>query len=135
MIKLIIRNKNNDITHTPEFPNEGEMQAWLDVQNQFCTLGKPERWVTEAQEDISSAVDSREVELEGQAHTEYKMLAEYSIETVDVTAELAQQAANQQARQYLADTDWYIISEMDTGEACPADVKAARSAARSRIQN
>lgn len=37
------------------------------------------------------------------------------------------------ARAYLAETDWYIIREMDIGVACPDEVRAARQAAREKI--
>ncbi len=52
------------------------------------------------------------------------------------TAALAannQMLVNDEARMYLLSTDWYIIREMDSGIACPSDIKTARSAARSRI--
>lgn len=40
---------------------------------------------------------------------------------------------NSEARGYLASTDWYILREMDSGVACPAEIKAERAAARARI--
>jgi len=36
----------------------------------------------------------------------------------------------EQARAYLASTDWYIIRRADTGRAVPEDVVANRAAAR-----
>lgn len=40
---------------------------------------------------------------------------------------------NIEAQKYLASTDWYIIREMDSGVACPQDIKDARAAARASI--
>lgn len=36
----------------------------------------------------------------------------------------------EEARQYLLDTDWYIVRQMDNGTPCPQEVKDAREAAR-----
>ena len=38
-------------------------------------------------------------------------------------------------RRYLAETDWYVIREQETGESIPTDVKANRSHARLAIQS
>lgn len=48
-------------------------------------------------------------------------------------AAAAQQEINQQARAYLAATDWYVTRFAETGVAIPADITAARTAARASI--
>lgn len=35
-----------------------------------------------------------------------------------------------EALKYLADTDWYIIRELDSGVTCPQEIKDLRAAAR-----
>ena len=50
-----------------------------------------------------------------------------------VQAKLDQDAINKEALAYLASTDWMIIRELDSGIACPADVKAARAEARAKV--
>jgi len=62
-----------------------------------------------------------------------KLKAQYTVETEDVTAQVAQYAINSQALEYLASTDWLIIREVDAGTPCPDDIKAERAAARARI--
>ena len=60
--------------------------------------------------------------------------AEYSDPTpVDVTSELQQKATNEASRKLLADTDWYIIRESETGVVCPQEIKDQRAAARLAI--
>lgn len=59
--------------------------------------------------------------------------AEYSVEITDVTDELEKQKTNEEALKYLAETDWLIIREIDSGVICPADVKLKRQQARERI--
>ena len=62
-----------------------------------------------------------------------KLRAEYSIEITDISAQLEQERINKESLDYLASTDWLVIREMDSGVACPAEIKAARQAAREAI--
>ena len=66
-------------------------------------------------------------------HKEVKLRAEYTIEIIDITAQVEQEKTNAEALAYLASTDWMVIREMDSGVVCPADIKAARAAARAKI--
>ena len=59
--------------------------------------------------------------------------AQYSIQITDFTDELEKQKTNEEALKYLADTDWLVIREIDSGVLCPADVKLKRQQARERI--
>ena len=59
--------------------------------------------------------------------------ADLEIETIDLTLELAQKSANDQALNYLASTDWYVIRKMDTGIAVPEEIEKLRQDARERI--
>lgn len=49
------------------------------------------------------------------------------------TPEEIQAAKNAEARAYLASTDWYVIRNLETGEPIPADILAARQAARQAV--
>ena len=44
-----------------------------------------------------------------------------------------QEEINAEAHAYLASTDWYVVRFAETGVVIPADVAAARQAARERI--
>lgn len=44
-----------------------------------------------------------------------------------------QELDSQEALKYLAQTDWYIIREMDSGVPCPAEIKTLRAQARSKV--
>ena len=41
---------------------------------------------------------------------------------------------NAEARRELAETDWYFLRELESGKPMPANIKAKRSAARSRVK-
>lgn len=45
-------------------------------------------------------------------------------------AERAAEDARQEARAYLAETDWMVVRQAETKKAIPADVKKRRAAAR-----
>lgn len=62
-----------------------------------------------------------------------KLRAEYTVEITDISQQLEQERINNEALAYLASTDWLIIREMDSGVACPAEIKALRQAAREAI--
>lgn len=142
MIKIIVKNNANVIMFDPIFETQDLADAWLNRMLSARVFGKPERWVREGEEDTSNALETLEVEdlaaTETEpaiTHIEYRLPAEYTIEQEDVSAQVEQEEINRQALQYLVDTDWYIIREMDEGTPCPSEIKAERAAARSRIQN
>lgn len=45
----------------------------------------------------------------------------------------AQELAHDEARVYLADTDWYVSRKLETGEEIPADVAKKRAEARALL--
>ena len=45
-------------------------------------------------------------------------------------AEADAQRAREAAQKYLAETDWMVVRETETGKPIPEDVRAARSEAR-----
>ena len=50
------------------------------------------------------------------------------------TPEQVRAQANAIARQYLADTDWYVIRLQETGAAIPQEILEARATARATVQ-
>jgi hypothetical protein len=62
-----------------------------------------------------------------------KLRAEYSVQIEDISQQLEQERINAEALAFLLSTDWLVIRELDAGIPCPAEVKAARQAAREKI--
>ena len=150
-MKQVNIKKQNIITNSVILQSQEECDSWLTKEESNGSFGKPERWVTDDQEDITNALEARVVVTrESQAevldennvviipespevsHLEYKMASQYSIEVIDVTAQIEQEQINKEALQYLADTDWYVIRSID-GIAVPSDIQTERAAARLRI--
>lgn len=133
MLKINIKNKQGLLGWSASFETQEEADNWIASQIENNCWGKSERWVKESDEDVSQALETRNVQVLENSITEYKLAAEYTIEQEDITAQLTQEQTNKEALQYLADTDWYIIREMDEGTPCPSDIKIERAAARARI--
>lgn len=151
MFKVRILKEDQEVQFSL-FDSLEKAQTWGYELSQNKAWGKPERWVCEDQEDISNALEIRTVidspaiseELDEQgnviqealletSHTEYKLAAEYAIEIEDITIQMQAKQESEQARKYLADTDWYILREMDSGAVCPVEIKTLRAAARLKI--
>lgn len=151
MFKVTI-TKNGVITNQAQFPTEAEANAWLAQEVANKSFGKPERWVTDQQEDVSQAVETRVTELQPEQSvgydadgvitresrpaislTEYLLPAEYTVEVTDITAQDAQEQINQEALIYLAATDWMVVRAMETSTPVPEEILNARASARSKI--
>lgn len=50
------------------------------------------------------------------------------------TSEEIIEMRNDQAKQYLSDTDWYITRQAETGQDIPEEVKQLRAEARAKIK-
>jgi hypothetical protein len=48
-------------------------------------------------------------------------------------AQQEQERINNESREYLKSTDWYVIRQQETGVAIPQDILDARQAAREAI--
>ena len=83
--------------------NGVETNSWLstfaDEKYYEPSFGKPERWVTAEQEDVTGALETRVVDVDGVQVTEYKMPAQYTIQIEDITAETAAKQARELARE------------------------------------
>ena len=109
--------------------------------------GKPEHKVevtplqTIYHEAIPSVLDEEGEELEPavEAYTEvieatFEVVpSEYLVEIEDITAQVNQEAINQEAQAYLDSTDLYVIRFMETGVQMPEGMSEARQDAREKI--
>ena len=136
MIKAEIK-KNDIVTNSAIFETHEQAETWVLQESNNGSFGRCERWLLEKDfknESIEDAVDVRDaVQLDESTLIEYKFLADFEVSYIDVTEQLAQEETNRTALKYLADTDWLIIREVDSGIPCPQDIRDARAAARLSI--
>lgn len=129
MFKIKI-TKQGIQTHGARFPTQAEADAWIAGEVANNSWGKPERWLTEQEAQrlgLELSLQTRDL---GTGIIEYFYAAEYTITVEDITARVALEAQQAAARKLLADTDWLVIREIDSGEPMPADIKLARQQAR-----
>lgn len=80
----IVTNINNDSSQS-----DSQKNAWLQQEIANGSFGKPERWVTEGTEDISGALETREiVNLDGSLIIEYRLPADYEIVEEDMSQDI-----------------------------------------------
>jgi hypothetical protein len=86
------------------------------MQTHGAELESPEAW-------IESCV----------AQSSWGRPEEYTIEVIDITAQIEQDRINREALEYLASTDWMVVRAVEGGKPMSEDVKRARAEARARI--
>jgi hypothetical protein len=146
MIKISII-KNSQVTNSCTAP-EAEAMAWLARHEGLGTFGQKRQVIShpaisiESQVEISPAViDENGVEISpAQFETQVtetpareEVIEGYSVEITDISAQLEQEAINAAALKLLAETDWMILRQLDSGVACPQEIKEARAVARASI--
>jgi len=154
MKKVVITRKNGSLSGAEMLDH----QAWIADGVVGNWWGKPERWSLHKDEPMAEGYDEADVleerivedypaidavmddtgaivqeAIPAKTHKEVKLKAEYTIEILDISAQVDQEKQNAEALAYLASTDWLIIREIDSGVPCPVDVKAKRAEARSKI--
>jgi len=139
--------KNSQVTNSCT-ATEAEAMAWLTSHEGMGTFGQKRQVIshpassTESQVEISPAViDEDGLEISpAQFETQVteipareEIIEGYTVEIQDISAQLEQEATNAAALKLLAESDWMILRELDSGVACPQEVKDARAAARISI--
>lgn len=111
MFKVIIKNEEKQLEWSAQFESQELAQEWLNKQ-----IGKPHR------------LPERKV-LDDEKN-EITLPAEFSYEILDVSEEVELQKKKSEAKQFLANSDWYVIRFMDSGIEIPSDVKQKREESR-----
>lgn len=153
MIRVEVKNRiSQELITRAQFNTQQEVDSWIEDCKKSECFGKNERWIREGEESISNAIESRIIEIypaqeeildedmniiqearEAITRTEYKLAAEYTIEQLDISAQINQERINQEALAYLASTDWMVIRAIESGVSVPTEITTARAAARLSI--
>lgn len=133
MIQVTI-TRDGQITNQASFPTQEEAQAWLSSHEGMGTFGQKKETVERQVLIFPAVVDSEGLEISpAQFEAQMVDLEGYTVEMLDISAQLEQEATNASALAFLAESDWMILRELDSGVACPQEVKDARAAARASI--
>lgn len=136
------------ISNSASFPTESEANAWLASHEGMGTFGQKRQVIshpassTESQVEISPAViDEDGVEISpAQFETQVteipareEVIEGYTVEILDISAQLEQEAINKQSLEFLVATDYIVVRAAERNEELSAEFKAQREAARAAI--
>lgn len=131
MKKLLIKSEKHGEKFA-YFQTEDEIQKYLSsIGNHWGHLAFVE--IIPATEQILDENNNVLVEAQEEQTINHPATVSFSIE--DITEQLQAKKESDEAREYLASTDWYVIKWMDTGNDAhyPPEIKAARIAARAKV--
>jgi hypothetical protein len=130
-VKII---RDSVVTNSGSFPSQEEAQVWLSSHEGMGTFGQKKETVERQVLIFPAVVDSEGLEISpAQFEAQMVDLEGYTVEMLDISVQLEQEATNAAALKLLAESDWMIVREMEGGIACPQEVKDARAAARASI--
>lgn len=126
--------REGQITNQASFPSQEEAQAWLSSHEAMGTFGQKKETVERQVLIFPAVVDSEGLEISpAQFEAQMVDLEGYTVEIVDISAQLEQEATNAAALKLLAESDWMITRMAETQQPVPEEVLLARAAARASI--
>lgn len=152
MKKVIARNVKTG-EELPYFSTQESPEQWIKKAVESNLWGLPERSVPASadfdeadvieryEHEISLAVpevmnDAGEIvqaAVPAVTVPMVKLRAEYVIEVIELEDDIEQKKTTEEALKYLAETDWYVIREMETGVPYSAEIKEKRAEARLKV--
>ena len=130
-VKII---RDSVVTNSGSFPSQEEAQAWLSSHEGMGTFGQKKETVERQVLIFPAVVDSEGLEISpAQFEAQMVDLEGYTVEMLDISAQLEQEAINTAALKLLAESDWMITRMAETQQPVPEEVLLARAAARASI--
>lgn len=134
MIQVSVK-RNGQLTNQASFSTIQEAEAFISYHEGIKSFGQPAQ-IIKTQVETSPAVLAEDGSVIQEAVIEIQeqhIPSDYEIVIEDITAKIAQEQINAEALKFLAESDFYIIRQLDSGVPCPEEIKAQRQAARERI--
>lgn len=113
-----------------------DFSSQIEIDEYIAKNEESGHWGKLAYVEIIPAVDAifDENGVEINSATPEQVIQHPATVSYDVTVSpVVQENINKEALKYLADTDWYILREIDAGIPCPTEIKTLRAQARLRI--
>ena len=129
-VKII---RDSIVTNSCTAP-EAEALAWLAKHEGMGTFGQKKETVERQVLIFPAVVDSEGLEISpAQYEAQMVDLQGYTVEIIDISAKLEQEAINASALRLLAESDWMVTRMAETQQPVPEEVLLARAAARASI--
>lgn len=120
MIRYILK-QGGVVTNAASFESRELGDAWLSFQQSEGSFRYEDLIIPAIPEDS-----------EGRGKPEEIILKTHDLEIIENYVN--QDEVNELARKYLADTDWYVVRQIETGVAVPEEISQLRSEARAKVQ-
>jgi len=117
MIQVSIK-KQEKITNQASFPTREEALAWLSYHEGMKTFCQPKQ-IVQQQIEISPAVIAEDNSVLQEAvfeMQEVELAGDYEVVIEDISTKLEQEKINAEAKQFLNDTDKFVIRHRDQKE-------------------
>jgi hypothetical protein len=126
--------RNGQLTNQQTLDSIEEANAWLARHEGMGTFGQKKETVERQVLIFPAVVDSEGLEISpAQFEAQMVDLEGYTVEMLDISAQLEQEATNAAALKLLAESDWMITRMAETQQPIPEEVLLARAAARASI--
>lgn len=129
--------KNNVLTNQLSFESQETLEVGLAYHKSINSFGRNASTETVViSPGIPAVLDENGAEIyAGVAEVVdiVQVPADYTIVIEDIIDNSVQEKINADALKFLAETDYMIIREYETGIICPEEIKDQRQAARDRI--
>lgn len=126
--------KNGQVTNSAQFSSQEEADAWLARHEGMGTFGQKKETVERQVLIFPAVVDSEGLEISpAQFEAQMVDLEGYTVEIIDISAQLEQERINSESLKFLAESDWMVTRMAETQQPVPEEVLLARAAARASI--
>ena len=133
-MKQITITKNGQVTNQAQFPSQEEADTWLATHEGMGTFGQKKETVERQVLIFPAVVDSEGLEISpAQFEAQMVDLEGYTVEIIDISAQLEQERINSESLKFLAESDWMVTRMAETQQPVPEEVLLARAAARASI--
>ena len=126
--------KNGQVTNSAQFPSQEEADTWLARHEGMGSFGQKKETVERQVLIFPAVVDSEGLEISpAQFEAQMVDLEGYTVEIIDISAQLEQERINSESLKFLAESDWMVTRMAETQQPVPEEVLLARAAARASI--
>lgn len=132
MLHLKIHKKDGSIVDIGRFSSQESMNEWIKAHTSQEVFGK--NAYTEKVEVSPSVKNDLGVEIIPAIYETIEHPNEYTPEVIDVSLEVEQERINMEAKAYLAETDWLIIRDLETGKKPTKEILDKRAEARTKVK-
>lgn len=137
MFKMVIKNLQGTMIGGCVENTQQEAEALIESRKLRGDYGKVAGVYNESVLSEEEKVGAVEILPEGDQlfiERQFQIQDQFTVEQVDISAQIEQERINKESLKFLADTDWMVVRSLeDPSKPVPEDIKTQRQQARERI--